>query len=471
MSFRGMLLKAGIDVEAGGGVSNIAFSGSATNGISLAGTNTTGLLMGGTYTNAISITGTISGVALNVARTSTATTGTVRDANIVHTVGANSLSKINEALRVSVESEYYTGDWVNAIVGRIDYGDAGDARGGMAAAICAEMNMPAKSYASIGGPCYSLDCEFNCPTSFVAGDRETYPIGFLKFGLWGGAKGEFDDEGYIFHTDGLTAEAGHVLSAGSQTLRVNIEGSDAYMVLSADENCYKVTSASVSRSIDLQITPTSADRQLYMDIDYGSNSKEAAYVISSSAKTSGETTAIRARGQGKATEASTAEIRGVHAQGIAFAALYTGTVNAIYAEAIAKGTSTVTTIRGAMIACDSENTPTSITNMYGAHIRVKTSVAPGTDFIGLKVETEKFGSGVKLDSLIYCKTTTWTNSENAMVAVVDMSGVVGKCDCHIRFGTGHTANGTTTEGDFWYDATNHVFKYYDNAGVKTVTAS
>jgi len=173
---------------------------------------------------------------LDIATASSETSGTIRSANIVHTVQANSMSLINETLRVSLESEYYTGDWSNAIVGRIDYGDAGDARGGMAAAICAEMNMPAKSYASIGGPCYSLDCEFNCPTSFVAGDRATYPIAFLKFGLWGGAKGQFDDEGYVFHADGLTAGAGHVLSANSRTLRVNIGGTDKYLYLSDTED-------------------------------------------------------------------------------------------------------------------------------------------------------------------------------------------------------------------------------------------
>ena len=188
---------------------------------------------------------------------------------------------------------------------------------------------------------------------------------------------------------------------------------------------FTVTAAGVSRAIDIQVTPTSADRQLYMDIDYGANNKEAAYIISSSAKTSGSTTAVRARGQGKAAGASTAEIRGVHAQGIAFAALYSGTVNALYAEAIAKGTSTVVTIRGLMVACDSEATPTSITNMYGAHIRVKTTVAPGTDYIPLLVENEKFGSGVAVDSFLKFKTTTWAGGNTVATDVISTAGITG----------------------------------------------
>jgi len=181
----------------------------------------------------------------------------------------------------------------------------------------------------------------------------------------------------------------------------------------ANANAFKVTNAITQRAIDIQVTPNIADRQLYMDIDYGTNNKEAAYIISSSAKTSGDTTALRARGQAKAAGASTAEIRGVHAQGIAYAALYAGTVNALYAEAIAKDTSTVTTIRGAMVACDSEGTPTSITNMYGLHVRIKSSVAPGTDFIPLLVESEKFGSGVLSGAAIKVKDTTWGAAETS----------------------------------------------------------
>jgi hypothetical protein len=223
MSFYGQMLKALkiFDIEFG-----------HSNGINLSGTYSassirlTGDCTYGIYMNANSMTN-----PFYMSRTNTATTGTITDVNIAHTEGADSMSKKNETLRVSYASEYYTGDWVNAIVGRIDYGANGDARGGMAAAICAQMNMPTKSYTSIGGPCYSLDCEFNCPTNFVAGERQTYPIGFIKFGLGGGAKGEFDDEGYIFHTDGLTAAAGHVLGAGSTSLRVNIEGSDKYIPL------------------------------------------------------------------------------------------------------------------------------------------------------------------------------------------------------------------------------------------------
>ena len=98
---------------------------------------------------------------------------------------------------------------------------------------------------------------------------------------------------------------------------------------------------------------------------------------------------------------------GVHAQGVSYADLYGGTVNALYAEAVAKTGTSVTTLRGAMIACDSEGTPTLITNMYGAHIRVKTSVQPAAIYRCLGLEHEEFGAGTLLTEYIKIFDTTF----------------------------------------------------------------
>ena len=223
----------------------------------------------------------------------------------------------------------------------------------------------------------------------------------------------------------------------------------------------------INQAIWIDITPTNADRQIELTVDYTTSAKEAAYFTAKSAATSGETSALRLRGENKA-DSGTMEVRGLHAQGIAHAdGGGQATVNAVYAEAIAKDSSTITTLRGLMVACDSEGTPTSLTDFFGAVIRVKTSVTPSSEFIGLRVECEKFGAGVKTDSLIDLKTTTWGAGETALGAVIDMTNVVGNADCHIRFGTG-AINETTTEGDFWYDATEHKFQYYNGSGVKSI---
>jgi len=160
---------------------------------------------------------------VEIATSDVATTGTVRAAEIVHTVGVADASTIREALYVSISSEYMTGDWTNAIVGRIDYGTAGNANGGMAAAICGEMNMMAA--AQTGGAYYAADLEMNCPTSFVHGANDSLPVAFLKFGLWGGAKGEFDDHGFLFHIDGLTDGGTHCFDTTANLNNAQIDAS------------------------------------------------------------------------------------------------------------------------------------------------------------------------------------------------------------------------------------------------------
>jgi len=173
---------------------------------------------------------------LDVATASSKATGTIRSANFTHTHTALTAG-INEVFRAYLATEYRTGTWANAIVGRIDYGTTGDSAGGMAAAICGEINLPAKDMHNLGGGYYCFDAEIEIPDNCqLMHSNTTRPVAFFKCGLWGTDKGEFDDLGYLFHTDGLTAGAGHVLSANSQTLRINIEGTAKYIYLSSTED-------------------------------------------------------------------------------------------------------------------------------------------------------------------------------------------------------------------------------------------
>ena len=146
----------------------------------------------------------------------------------------------------------------------------------------------------------------------------------------------------------------------------------------------------------------------------------------------GEATAGRFRGEAAGATA-VASAYGVHAQGIAYGDLFAATVNAIYAEAIAKGGTSVTTLRGAMIAADSEGTPTLITTMIGAHVRVKSSVQP-TTFIALKVEHEAFGAGTFLDSFVDIRTTSFAGGATVATNVIDMSALVGTVTSIIDLG-------------------------------------
>ncbi len=201
------------------------------------------------------------------------------------------------------------------------------------------------------------------------------------------------------------------------TTAINIDGTSAIG--------FMVSGVGVTRSIDIQVTPTSADRQLFMVVDYTAATKEAAYITAKSANNSGEIVAIRGRAEQQHASLNGGEARGIYGQGVAVAALFAGTVTGVFGNAIAKATSDVTTLRAGFFEAESEDTPTSITNIYGIHTRCKTTVAPGTDFILGLWETQKVGSGVALTSFMAFKTTTWTGGETVATDVFNLSAITG----------------------------------------------
>lgn len=226
-----------------------------------------------------------------------------------------------------------------------------------------------------------------------------------------------------------TVPVGRVISIAQllDTMQTAIEAGNfaAGVTITGASTGITMANAAISRAIDIQITPTVADRQLYMDIDYAANVKEAAYIIATSAKITGEVIGIRGRGQAAAVGAATGEARGVYGQGVVNEGLFGGTMTGVFGNAIAKTTSTCVTLRAGFFEAESEGTPTEIANMYGVHTRVKTSVAPTTDFINTLLETEKLGSGVALDSFLRFKTTTWTGGETVATDVISLSDLTG----------------------------------------------
>ena len=178
---------------------------------------------------------------LSAFATSIATAGIVRAAeiNLVPTVAT---SAILEALMVNITSAIRTGSWANAITGRIDYGTAGDAAGGMAASICAEMNLPGK--ATPGGALYCFDAEMNARANGTVVPGHT--VAFMKFGLWGDAtaitsfitNGYFlDIQGVASVTDGffeeITVTAAQVFDA---CLRIKVGSANYFIGLCDDKS-------------------------------------------------------------------------------------------------------------------------------------------------------------------------------------------------------------------------------------------
>ena len=201
----------------------------------------------------------------------------------------------------------------------------------------------------------------------------------------------------------------------------------------------------ISRAIDIQVTPTTADRMLRMIIDYTAATKEAVYITAKSANSSGEVIAIRGRAEQQHASSNGGEARGVYGQGIAVGAKFAGTVTGVFGNAIAKTTSDVTTLRGGFFEAESEGTPDSITNIYGIHTRCKSTVAPGTDFILHLLETQKMGGGVALTSFMAFKTTTWAAGNTVATYVMDMNALVGTVTSIMNLGAVTATN--LLEGD------------------------
>ncbi len=169
----------------------------------------------------------------------------------------------------------------------------------------------------------------------------------------------------------------------------------------------------------------------------------AYYFRNSLSATSGTHNVIRARAQSTAASGSTSDIRGVYAQAIANDGLFAGWVTGLYANPIAKGTSTSLGVRGILIDAETEGTPTAVGNLIGAHIRNKSTVAITTDNISLLIENEKMGTGIVQDAGIVLKTTTWGSGVTAWTYGIDMNqtGAFGTAD--IRLMNGETIDNTT----------------------------
>jgi len=164
------------------------------------------------------------------AKTSAATTGTIRGNNIALTMTAASTANVVEALYVSITSNVKTGAWANAIVGKIDYSTSGAAHG-MAAAICAEMIPPNSSLAR--GSLYALDLEFGCGASSTWGSAG--PVAFFKMENWG-TKTHFSDNAFMFHLLGETSGTGNLLY--NNTIRVRVGTTSWYLPLSSAEGTF-----------------------------------------------------------------------------------------------------------------------------------------------------------------------------------------------------------------------------------------
>lgn len=129
------------------------------------------------------------------------------------------------------------GGWANALKGYSEFTTGGKVTG-LGSAVVAEMKLPNESLGS-GGAYMPLEVELVYAGSSVvsAGALSGNHVAFSTYRFSGDTDGDFDDNGYWMTTTGLTAGAGHVLSANNHTLKCGIGTSTTrYLVLSQTEN-------------------------------------------------------------------------------------------------------------------------------------------------------------------------------------------------------------------------------------------
>jgi hypothetical protein len=175
--------------------------------------------------------------ALKWTATCAATTGNVRAEEINLTMTAAATANSIEAFAAVVSSEVRTGNWCNAILGKIDYGDAGFVTG-LAGAICAEVDMPD---ATIGAGSYAaFEAELIIPTN-ADGFGTTIPVAFMVGNASGAGVAEWQASGYVFNFNGLgSAASSNILQANTDqpthAIRILIDGTPYYMLMTTEDN-------------------------------------------------------------------------------------------------------------------------------------------------------------------------------------------------------------------------------------------
>jgi hypothetical protein len=144
---------------------------------------------------------------------------------------ASALTKA-EAFRSTLFADVQVGSWGNAIVGVIDFLDAGHVTG-LASPICSELNFPAGAIPGGRGTYWAFEAELNLPTDFVGGG---VPIAILGANVWGAEADQFDDSGFLFDITGVTSGSGnffydHTDGSFDGWLKCRINGDTKYIPL------------------------------------------------------------------------------------------------------------------------------------------------------------------------------------------------------------------------------------------------
>lgn len=138
----------------------------------------------------------------------------------------------------NVKANVALGSFCNAVKGFMEFTGTSGATTGLASGVCAELKTPNRTLPS--GAYYPLEVEHVAGGTSVVSTGSGSRVGFIYMENSADLDGDFDDNGYLMTVAGLTAGAGHILSAQSITLKaqVGLAGSEStrYLVMSSAEN-------------------------------------------------------------------------------------------------------------------------------------------------------------------------------------------------------------------------------------------
>ena len=235
-------LTTGINITGDGVVATGIDIGDCTTGIALTGAMTDGIVISGaTGDNGVEITGVAQGDgilidytlplaasrALNVNVDTAVAAGTTWAASITHTasVGGASIGGLVTTLNLATDH----GGWAIGQFTQVDYNTA-SATHGMGVAGMFEILLP---NGPAGGEYHVLALELaEAGASYSSFSTVNLPTSFIKFEVYGDVAVDINNDAYLFYLNGFANEADHLVSLTRQTIRIDVDEVERFIVLS-----------------------------------------------------------------------------------------------------------------------------------------------------------------------------------------------------------------------------------------------
>jgi len=145
-----------------------------------------------------------------------------------------------------VQANVALGSYANGLKGYMEFTGTSGSTTGLASGVCAELKTPNRTLPS--GAYYPLEIEHVAGGTSVVSNGSGSRVGFIYMQNTTDLDGDFDDNGFFMTIAGLTAGAGHMLSAQSITLKaqVGLAGAEAtkYLLMSSAENNLTIATTS-----------------------------------------------------------------------------------------------------------------------------------------------------------------------------------------------------------------------------------